>query len=200
MAGAKPKRVGPINKLSKATACTSQANQSKRRACVSVSRPAAKAGNPGPEGSIAKLALAEFNKAVDDGKLIYDDASGKWKNAAKAMEEVKQAAVEVVEPIKLTVDEALRLFAAAGVPARGTLFLALAGKEELAANWMNHEMGEFWDELVSSMPGTLNDALQDKFNEVRPRWAVGTSKLVARLVSEHIDDIASRDLSLALGR
>lgn len=113
----------------------------------------------------------------------------------------KDALLRVIRGTRsVTVDEALRLFVAAGVPARGTLFLALAGKEELAANWMNHEMGEFWDELVSSMPGTLNDALQDKFNEVRPRWAVGTSKLVARLVSEHIDDIASRDLSLALGR
>jgi len=60
---------------------------------------------------------------------------------------------------------------------------------------------EFWDvTCFLECPGTLNDALHDKFNEVRPRWAVGTSKLVARLVSEHIDDIASRDLSLALGR
>lgn len=33
-----------------------------------------------------------------------------------------------------------------------------------------------------------------------PGFGDGTSKLVARLVSEHIDDIASRDLSLALGR
>jgi hypothetical protein len=49
------------------------------------------------------------------------------------------------------------------------LFLAIAGKEELAANWVHHEMSEFWDELVSSMPGTLNGALQDKFNEVCPR-------------------------------
>ena len=80
------------------------------------------------------------------------------------------------------------------------MFLAIAGKEELAANLMHYEMSEFWDELVSSMPGMLNDALQDKFNEVCPRWAIGTSKLVARLVSEHIDDIASRDLSLYLGR
>ncbi len=77
------------------------------------------------------------------------------------------------------------------------MFLAIAGKEGLAANWVHHEMGELWDELVSSIPGTLNAALQDKFNEVRPRWAVGTSKLVARLVSERIDVIASRDFSLA---
>lgn len=58
---------------------------------------------------VAFNTMAEFNQAVDDGKLIYDDAAGKWINAAKAMEQVKQAAVEVVEPIKLTVDEALKL-------------------------------------------------------------------------------------------
>lgn len=58
---------------------------------------------------VAFTTMAEFNKAVDEGKLIYDDATGKWKNAAKAMEEVKQAAVEVVEPIKLTIDQAIKL-------------------------------------------------------------------------------------------
>ncbi|MCZ4339655.1 tape measure protein [Shewanella colwelliana] len=58
---------------------------------------------------VAFNTMAEFNQAVDDGKLIYDDAAGKWINAAKAMEQVKQAAVEVVEPIRLTVDEALKL-------------------------------------------------------------------------------------------
>ncbi|MCG9722110.1 tape measure protein [Shewanella sp. Isolate7] len=58
---------------------------------------------------VAFTTMAEFNQAVDDGKLIYDDATGKWINAARAMEQVKQAAVEVVEPIQLTVDEALKL-------------------------------------------------------------------------------------------
>ncbi|WP_065204247.1 tape measure protein [Shewanella woodyi] len=58
---------------------------------------------------IAFSTMEEFNQAVDAGKLIYDDAAGKWINAARAMEQVKQATVEVVEPIKLTIDEALRL-------------------------------------------------------------------------------------------
>ncbi|MGI2152258.1 tape measure protein [Shewanella oncorhynchi] len=58
---------------------------------------------------VAFTTMAEFNKAVDEGKLIYDDVTGKWKNAAKAMEEVKQAAVDVVEPIKLTIDQAIKL-------------------------------------------------------------------------------------------
>tara|TARA_R110002033_G_scaffold124195_1_gene166313 strand:- start:537 stop:4484 length:3948 start_codon:yes stop_codon:yes gene_type:complete len=58
---------------------------------------------------VAFTTMAEFNKAVDDGKLIYDDATGKWKNAAKAIVEVKQAAIEVVEPLKLTTEQALKL-------------------------------------------------------------------------------------------
>lgn len=83
--------------------------KSKRTAAASAKQLAFSLKDLSEQTGVAFTTMAEFNKAVDDGKLIYDDASGKWKNAAKAMEEVKQAAVEVVEPIKLTVDEALRL-------------------------------------------------------------------------------------------
>ncbi|MFB2661791.1 tape measure protein [Shewanella mangrovisoli] len=83
--------------------------KSKRTAAASAKQLEYSLKDLSEQTGVAFTTMAEFNKAVDDGKLIYDDASGKWKNAAKAMEEVKQAAVEVVEPIKLTVNEALRL-------------------------------------------------------------------------------------------
>ncbi|MGL5392133.1 MAG: tape measure protein, partial [Shewanella sp.] len=83
--------------------------KSKRTAAASTKQLEFSLRDLSEQTGVAFTTMAEFNKAVDDGKLIYDDASGKWKNAAKAIEQVKQAAVEVVDPIKLTVDEALHL-------------------------------------------------------------------------------------------
>lgn len=83
--------------------------KSKRTAAASAKQLEYSLKDLSEQTGVAFTTMAEFNKAVDDGKLIYDDASGKWKNAAKAMEEVKQAAVEVAEPIKLTIDQAIKL-------------------------------------------------------------------------------------------
>jgi hypothetical protein len=38
------------------------------------------------------------------------------------------------------------------------------------------------------------------FRAVTPRWANGTSQLVARMLAKHIDDFANRDISMALPR
>ena len=54
----------------------------------------------------------------------------------------------------------------------------------------------FW----SALPGELNDALGDRIEDLRPRWARGTSRLVVRLLAKHLDEFADRDLSLALGK
>lgn len=95
----------------------------------------------------------------------------------------------------VTTDEALRLFSASGVPSQGTLALALAGHEELASEWMHQDMGQFWDELFRALPATLAEALGEDLHEIRPRWAVGTSRLVAKLLAEHVRDVINRDLS-----
>lgn len=101
-------------------------------------------------------------------------------------------------PINL--DEATRILEACGAPARATLALVLAGHEALAAQWMHHEMGAFLEEFFCALPGELHEALGDRIGDLRPRWAIGTSRLVARMLSKHIDEFADRDLSLAIGR
>ncbi|AYV12992.1 tape measure protein [Shewanella algae] len=60
--------------------------------------------------------MEEFNKAVEGGALVYDNASGKWRSAASAMKEVADASdairkelAKLEQPILVTVDEALRL-------------------------------------------------------------------------------------------
>ena len=96
----------------------------------------------------------------------------------------------------VTTEEALRLLSASGVPPKGVLALALAGHEDLASEWMHQDMGQFWDELITALPATIAEALGEDLQEIRPRWAVGTSRLVAKLLADHIRDVVNRDLSI----
>lgn len=97
-------------------------------------------------------------------------------------------------------DEAARILAACGASPRATIVLALAGQEDLACEWMRSDMGEFLEEFFSAMPGQLERTLGRRIEDVRPRWANGTSQLVARLLAKHIDDLANRDIAMSLSR
>ncbi len=96
----------------------------------------------------------------------------------------------------VTTHEAINLLGVAGVPPHGVLALALAGQEDLAIDWMRRDIGQFWEQLLLTLPGALSQALGEDVSEIRPRWAAGTSKLVAKLVAEHVRDVVNRDLSL----
>lgn len=97
-------------------------------------------------------------------------------------------------------DEAARILDACGAFPRATIVLALAGQEDLACEWMRSEMGEFLEEFFSALPGQLERTLGRRIEDVRPRWANGTSQLVARMLAKHIDDLANRDISMSLSR
>lgn len=97
-------------------------------------------------------------------------------------------------------EDAARVLAACDVPVRSTLMLALIGQEEFACQWMHHEVGQFLDEFLTSLPSALDDVLGDRRDEVRPRWARGTSQLVAKMLANHIDDFAARDVGAGLVR
>lgn len=97
-------------------------------------------------------------------------------------------------------DEAARILVACGACPRATIVLALTGQEDLACEWMRSEMGEFLEEFFSALPTQLERTLGRRIEDVRPRWATGTSQLVARMLAKHIDDFANRDIALALGR
>mgnify|MGYP007051632962 FL=1 len=97
-------------------------------------------------------------------------------------------------------DEAARILAACGACPRATLVLALSGQEDLACEWMRSEMGEFLEEFFSALPAQLERTLGRRIEDVRPRWANGTSQLVARMLAKHIDDFANRDIAMALSR
>ena len=87
-----------------------------------------------------------------------------------------------------------------GVKIPRRLTLALAGQEDLACEWMRSEMGEFLEEFFSALPGHLDRTLGRRVADLRPRWANGTSQLVARMLAKHIDDFANRDIAMSLPR
>jgi plasmid maintenance system antidote protein VapI len=97
-------------------------------------------------------------------------------------------------------DEAARILATCGACPRATIVLALTGQEDLACEWMRSEMGEFLEEFFSALPAHLERTLGRRVEDVRPRWANGTSQLVARMLAKHIDDFLGRDIAMSLGR
>ena len=80
------------------------------------------------------------------------------------------------------------------------VFLAVEGQEDLACEWMCSEMGAFLEEFFSALPAHLERTLGRRIEDVRPRWANGTSQLVARMLAKHIDDFVGRDIAMSLGR
>lgn len=97
----------------------------------------------------------------------------------------------------VTPDEALQILDATGVPSKGVLILALTGSEDLALRWMHHDMAIFFEQLISRLPEALVSALGDNLSEVKPRWASGTAKLVARLLADHVAEASSRDAEIS---
>lgn len=97
-------------------------------------------------------------------------------------------------------DEAARVLSACGAPPRASMILALTGQEDLACEWMYGEMGEFLEEFFMSLPVHLQRTLGRRIEDLRPRWANGTSQLVARMLAKHIDDFVNRDIAQSMPR
>ena len=100
----------------------------------------------------------------------------------------------------VTIEETSRVLDACGFSSNGALLLAILGHEDLAVEWLGEDAGAFLDQFLAALPVTMNETLGPRIADLRPRWAIGTSRLVARLLAKHIDDFTERDISLVLGR
>ena len=100
----------------------------------------------------------------------------------------------------ISIDRAVRIFEVCGACPHAAIVLTLAGEEVLACEWMHRDMGAFLDEFITSLPGQLDRTLGRRVADLRPRWATGTSQLVAKLLAKHIDDLANRDIAMSLTR
>ena len=92
-----------------------------------------------------------------------------------------------------TLAEASRILDACGVDPKLALFLFILTDADQALHWTDTEIGDFLGKFVAALPVAMTCELGSRLQEVRPRWATGTARRLARLLSDHIDDLERRD-------
>jgi transcriptional regulator with XRE-family HTH domain len=100
----------------------------------------------------------------------------------------------------ISLERAMQIFEACGACPHAAILLTIAGEEVLACEWMHRDIGIFFDEFITTLPGQLDRTLGRRVDDLRSRWASGTSQLVAKLLSRHIDDLDNRDIAMTLTR
>lgn len=98
-----------------------------------------------------------------------------------------------------TVSETLRILYGTGASPHAHLLLYLVADQDRASLWMQTDLALFFEQLVRHLPDALEAQLGDHLHDVKPRWAKGTAKRVARLLAEHIDYLAQKDALLGDG-
>jgi hypothetical protein len=90
--------------------------------------------------------------------------------------------------------ESLRILAASGASPQAQLLLFLVSSADHAIDWLQSDLARFFEEFTGELPSALERVLGNQINEVKPRWAKGTAHRVARLLSDHIDELERRDV------
>ncbi|MBE5073310.1 helix-turn-helix transcriptional regulator [Erythrobacteraceae bacterium E2-1 Yellow Sea] len=89
--------------------------------------------------------------------------------------------------------EASHILNACGVDPKLSLALFILTDADQAIQWIDTEVGDFLGAFFTGLPVALTCELGSRLQEVRPRWAKGTAQRLARLLSDHIDDLERRD-------
>ena len=94
-----------------------------------------------------------------------------------------------------SIAETLRILAASGVPPHAHLLLFLVGSDH-AVRWLQSDLADFFEDFTGELPAALERVLGNQVHDVKPRWAKGTAHRVARLLSDHIDELERKDALL----
>ena len=95
--------------------------------------------------------------------------------------------------------EALRILAASGVTPQAHILLVLVSSGDHAIAWLQSDLAQFFEDFTGELPSALERVLGNQVHNVRPRWAKGTAHRVARLLSDHIEELERRDALLGDG-
>lgn len=98
-----------------------------------------------------------------------------------------------------TLSEALRILYGTGASPHAHLLLFLAADQDRASQWLQTALALFFEELVRHLPGVLETHLRDHLQDVKPHWANGTAQCIARLLADHIADLARKGALLGDG-
>ncbi len=93
-------------------------------------------------------------------------------------------------PVNL--DEVLKILGASDLEGEETLLLLLLVGEEFALTQSGTSHAKFLGELCRRAPVEIVEQLGVSIEELRPRWANGTAKMLARTLTQHIADLNRR--------
>jgi len=92
----------------------------------------------------------------------------------------------------VTLDEAVMILEASDFAGEETLLLLLLVGEDFALAQSGTGPAQFLGELFKRAPLEIIEQLGEDIDELRPRWAHGTAKLLARTLTQHIADLNRR--------
>jgi plasmid maintenance system antidote protein VapI len=95
-----------------------------------------------------------------------------------------------------TLEEASRILQASGVRSQQALTMFLLTNADQSSEWQGTQIGRFLEDFLTAMPVALACELGSRLQEVRPRWAKGTAHRIARLLSDHIEELERKDVLL----
>lgn len=97
----------------------------------------------------------------------------------------------------VTLDEALMILEASDFAGEETLLLVMLVGEDFALARSGTGPARFLSELFKRAPLEILTQIGENIDELRPRWANGTAKLLARTLAQHIADINQRADAIA---
>lgn len=92
----------------------------------------------------------------------------------------------------VTLDEALMILEASDYAGEETLLLLMLVGEDFAMAQAGTGPARFLAELFKRAPIEIVDQLGENLDELRPRWAGGTAKLLARTLTNHVAELNRR--------
>lgn len=92
----------------------------------------------------------------------------------------------------VTLHEALMILEATANAGEETLLLLIMVGEDFALEKSGTPSARFLGELLRRAPAEIVEQLGENIDELRPRWATGTAKLLARTLVQHIADLNRR--------
>lgn len=92
----------------------------------------------------------------------------------------------------VTFDEVVRILEASGHASAETLTLALLVGNDFALTQSGTSSAKFLGELLRLAPAEIVAELGDGIDDLRPRWALGTAKMLARALSQHVAELNRR--------
>lgn len=92
----------------------------------------------------------------------------------------------------VTLDEAVMILEASEFASEETLLLLMLVGEDFALTRSGTGAAQFLGEFFRRAPLEIVEQLGEDIDELRPRWANGTAKLLARTLTQHIADLNRR--------